>query len=164
MNVYLPPLLTLVIVEVGVEKTFWSMLGFDPLITLNYVVNGSWYVVAESRLEGCKWSTTSLIYLPRCLLFLYMGRKARIYDCVWVFEEEWRDLRIISYLGRVALQSSYKFHDGGNGCRTWEERKDGRVSCAQHLGRRWIKVWFSAKCEGWSREDEDCRVSDRGAT
>lgn len=48
-------------------------------------------------------------------------------------------------------------------CRTWEEGKDGRAICVQHLGRRWIKVWFSAKCESWSREDEDCRASDNGA-
>lgn len=157
--------------QVGVEKTFWSMLGFDLLVMLNYVANGSWCVMAESWLEGCKWSTISLIYLSRWLLFLLMGRKARIYNLVWISKDGWRDLRIMSYLGRVALQPSWKCHGGGDGCRAWEEGKDERVDCAQHLGRRWIKVCFSAKCEGcsrdrdsWSREEEDCRALDKGAT
>lgn len=35
--------------------------------------------------------------------------------------------------------------DGGNSCRTWEEGKDEKVDCVQHLGRRWIE--FSAECE-----------------
>lgn len=32
-----------------------------------------------------------------------MGRKARIYDLVWISKEEWRDLGIISYLGRMVV-------------------------------------------------------------
>lgn len=46
----------------------------------------------------------------------------------------------MSYLGRAALQPSWKCHGGGDGCRAWEEGKDERVDCAQHLGRIWIKV------------------------
>lgn len=31
------------------------------------------------------------------------GRKARIYDLVWISEEERRDVRIISYLGKMVV-------------------------------------------------------------
>lgn len=148
--------------QVGVEKTLWSMSGFELLITLNYGADGSGCVVAESWLEGCKWSTTSLTYLWRWLVFLLMGRQARIRDLVWIPKEEWRDLRVSSHLGRVALQPSQKWHDGGDGGKGWE---------TVQIGRRWIKDWFSAKCEGcswdrdsWSKECEDCRALDKGAT
>lgn len=45
----------------------------------------------------------SLVYLPGWVLCLLMGRKARIYDLVWISKEEWRDLGIISYLGRMVV-------------------------------------------------------------
>lgn len=151
--------------QAGVEKTFWSFLGFNLLVTVNYVVNASWCVAAESWLEGHNWSTTSLIYLPTWLLFLLMGRKTRICDCAWISKEKLRDLRTSSFLCHQDWHVMVEEMVVGPGRR--EEMGEG----VQLLGRRWIKVWVGDKREGcswgkdsWSREDKDCGATGEGKT
>lgn len=110
--------------QVGVKKR--STLGFSLLVMLNDEANSS-----ESWPEHHKWSTTSLVIYSAVLLLL-MGRETSISGCMWVSKEGWGDLRVISYLERVALPPSYILDGRARGWRM--EKIGGR------LGRRWIEV------------------------
>lgn len=105
--------------QVGVKKR--STLGFRLLVMLNDEANSS-----ESWPEHHKWSTTSLVIYSAVLLLL-TGREMSISGCMWVSKEEWGDLRVISYLERVALPQSYILDGRARGWRMWEEGKDRRA-------------------------------------
>lgn len=105
--------------QVGVKKR--STLGFRLLVMLNDEANSS-----ESWPEHHKWSTTSLVIYSAVLLLL-TGRETSISGCMWVSKEEWGDLRVISYLERVALPQSYILDGRARGWGMWEEGKDRRA-------------------------------------
>ena len=117
---------------------------------LNGEANSSWRAVAESWPEHHKWSTTSLVIYSVALLLL-MGREASISGCMWVSKEGWGDLRVISYLERVALPASCILGGRERGWRMWEEGRDRR---AFRKEMDWSLFWWLESCYLTSAENK----------